>query len=87
MVAVVVAREVALRVEVAELVERSGQWSGQLVLRGAPLLAPTRTELGDRDALSELGLDYDDLRALNDPLGSELQNRRGCLWSPQREHY
>ena len=44
-VAVVVAREVALRVEVAELVERSGQWSGQLVLRGAPLLAPTRTEL------------------------------------------
>ena len=24
--------------------------------------------IGDRDALSELGLDYDDLRALNDPL-------------------
>ena len=40
-VAVVAAREVALRVEVAELVERSGQWSGQLALRGAPLLLPT----------------------------------------------
>ena len=42
---VVAAREVALRVEVAELVERSGQWSGQLALQGALLLLPTPTEL------------------------------------------
>ena len=39
------AREGALRVAVAELVEPSGQSSGQLAPRGAPLLLHTPMEL------------------------------------------
>ena len=43
--AVEVAREGALRVAVAELVEPSGQSSGQLALRGAPPLLHMPMEL------------------------------------------
>ena len=55
MVAVAAAGEVALGVEVAELVERSGQWSGQLALQGALLLLPTPTELPTETHYSNSG--------------------------------
>ena len=41
----------------------------------------------NRDVLSDLGLDYDELRALDDPLEVSRKNRGGCLRSPQRKHY